>query len=185
MYYFPNILAFNLTRIGQGIFPDKVLTDLSNNQAHPPNKKTSDYERHKENLKRLLLQRNKQTEEVPNQTSQKVKVADLNSHHSGLTSKDTRDGTDSEDEDSSNPKINLENVRNNKPNRQLIRSRKRNNIRRQRISKLKTVSRNQNTEPYKKPFKDVSPDSMRLRRLKYNLKVIIEKDKRITSAGNN
>ena len=173
MYYFPNILAFNLTRVGQGIFPDKVLTDLSNNQARPPNKKTSDYERHKENLKRLLLQRKKQTDEVPNQTSQKVKVADLNSHHSGLTSKDTKDGFDSEEEDSSNPKINLElaskNVRNHKPNRQLIRSRKRNNIRRQRISKLKTVSRNQNTEPYKKPFKDVSPDSMLLKRLAYNL----------------
>ena len=95
--------------------------------------------------------------------------------------KDTKDGTESEDEDSSKPKVNLElaskNVRNNKPNRQLIRSRKRNNIRRQRISKLKTVSRNQNTEPYKKPIKDVSHNSMRLGRSIYNLTIILKKRK--------
>ena len=105
----------------------------------------------------------------------------MSSHHSGLTSKDTKDGIDSEEEDSSKPKINLElaskNVRNNKPNRQLIRSRKRNNIRRQRISKLKTVSRNQNTEPYKKPIKDVSHNSMCLGRSIYNLTIILKKTK--------
>ena len=84
----------------------------------------------------------------------------MNSHHSGLISQNTKDDFDFEEEDSSKPKVNLElaskNVRNNKPNRQLIRSRKRNNIRRQRISKLKTVSKNQNIEPYKKPVNDVS-----------------------------
>ena len=93
--------------------------------------------------------------------------ADSNSHPSGNTSEDTKFGLESEGEyllNPSNPKVNLElsskNVRNNKPNRQLIRSRKRNNIRRQRISKLKTVSRNQNIEPYKKPIKDVSYGSI-------------------------
>ena len=152
--------AFNLTQIEQGIFREKVPTDLRSIQALPTDKKTSDYERHKENLKRLLLQRKKQTDKIPTQTSQNVKSADLNSHHSGFLSKNTKDGIDSDEEDSSKPKVNLElaskNVRNNKPNRQLIRSRKRNNIRRQRISKLKTASRNQNIEPYKKPVNDVS-----------------------------
>ena len=159
--------AFNLTQIEQGIFAEKVPTDHSSIQAYPTDKKTSDYERHKENLKRLLLQRKKQADKIPNKTSQTVKSSDSNSHHSGKISKDTKFGIESEDEHSSNPsnpKENLElaskNLRNNKPNRQLIRSRKRNNLRRQRISKLKTVSRNQNIEPYKKPIKDVSYGSI-------------------------
>ena len=118
---------------------------------------------------------------MPIENSQKVKSADLNSHHSGLISQNTKDGIDFEEEDSSKPKVNLElaskKIRNNKPNRQLIRSRKRNNIRRQRISKLKTVSRNQNTEPYKKPIKDVSHNSVRLGRSIYNLTIILKKRK--------
>ena len=158
-----DVSAFNLTQIEQGIFAEKVPTDHSSIQAYPTDKKTSDYERHKENLKRLLLQRKKQTDKTSIKTSQTVNSADSNSHPSGNISKDTKFGIESEEEhllNPSNPKVNLElsskNVRNNKPNRQLIRSRKRNNLRRQRISKLKTVSRNQNIEPYKKPVNDVS-----------------------------
>ena len=159
--------AFNLTQIEEGIFAEKVPTDLGSIQALSTDKKTSDYERHKENLKRLLLQRKKQTDKTPNKTSQTVNSEDSNSHPSGNISEDTKFGLESEGEyllNPSNPKVNLElsskNVRNNKPNRQLIRSRKRNNLRRQRISKLKTVSRNQNIEPYKKPIKDVSYGSI-------------------------